>query len=298
MMSMPRGANRLKPRVEVALDGRRIALIVLGELVLLGAAFAGGYFAAGGKEPVVVTAPAPFDFSDPLAALDRDAPKIDYTFHRELTAPRSDQPPPPAASRPAAPAVPPRANAERPRPGAPDRGAGASDLEEVRSIESRVQNLIAASAQASARSRTAEPANAPSRTDDELRRAMEGSSPRAVVELSNPAPGDKARAEREEKPQPKASAKKTEKPPQPAAAGKGKFTLQVRSFPDRDKAEELVEHLRQRGFDAYLNEGELPGKGRWFRVRLGRFSSKDLAEKYRQNFVQKEKTEAIITMAR
>jgi cell division septation protein DedD len=294
MMAIPRGANRLKPRVEVTLDGRRVALIVLGEFILLGGAFAGGYLAGGGKEPLVVTAPAPFDFADPLAALDRDAPRVDYTFHRELVAPRSPQSSSLSASRPAAEVPSPRVNAERPRPEAAAPRPPARDLEEVRSLERQVRSLIATSAQASVRSRTGETSNSLSRTDEELRHAMEGSTSRAVVELSHPAPKDKARAEREERPEPKA----VRNPPRPTVALKGKFTLQVRSFPDRDKAEELVEHLRQRGFDAYLNEGELPGKGRWYRVRLGRFASKDLAEKYRQRFVQQEKTEALITLAR
>ena len=43
---------------------------------------------------------------------------------------------------------------------------------------------------------------------------------------------------------------------------------------------------------------DLPGRGRWFRVRVGHFGNRGDAERYRQQFVAQEKTDAIVTVMR
>jgi len=83
-------------------------------------------------------------------------------------------------------------------------------------------------------------------------------------------------------------------------AAKGRFTLQVRAYPDRDKdkAEELVEHLKQRGFEAYMASAEVGGRGMWYRVRVGKFPSRDDAERFRERLQSEEKTPAFVTVVR
>jgi DedD protein len=278
---MLRDARKLRVKSEVTLDGRKVVLLVVLQMALLGAAFAGGYFLAGGRAPVHAATRPPFLFQDPLAALDEPAPS--YTFHDRLTAPRADAPAaPPSAPAPAPPpaAAPPR------RPAAKIEAArpGRADLREVKALEDRVRSLVAASARESVRSQGGVALASAGSTDDELRAAMrETARPRAVVELSSG---------------PSAAPAPPSSPRQPARPAAGRFTLQVRAFPDRDRAEELVEHLRQRGVEAYLTSAEVRGKGRWYRVRVGRFGSRDDAERFRAKLAREKKTDARVTVAR
>jgi cell division septation protein DedD len=127
---------------------------------------------------------------------------------------------------------------------------------------------------------------------------------RAVVELSRTETGAASAASEgtegvaAPRESPRASSNPAGENAKPPADGKGRFTLQVRAFPERDRAEELVEHLRQRGVRAYLSSGEVRGRGKWFRVRVGRFSSRDDAERFRRDFVARQNTEAFITVVR
>jgi DedD protein len=61
----------------------------------------------------------------------------------------------------------------------------------------------------------------------------------------------------------------------PAVAGapvnKGKLALQLSSFPDRGEAEAFAKRFAAQG--AYVVVSEIPGKGTWYRVRVGSFSS-------------------------
>lgn len=100
---------------------------------------------------------------------------------------------------------------------------------------------------------------------------------------------------RVEKPAPKA-ASKTKHGPQPQkssprpAAGSGEakateketaaqdLTIQAASFKTPEDADSVVKKLKAKGFSAYKAIAVLPGKGLWFRVRIGKFSSRKEAE--------------------
>ncbi|HEX5733315.1 MAG TPA: SPOR domain-containing protein [Blastocatellia bacterium] len=62
--------------------------------------------------------------------------------------------------------------------------------------------------------------------------------------------------------------------------GVGSLTLQSAAFPDEDGASEFSKKLIRAGIPAYVVPADLPRKGRWFRVRVGRFSNADDAKKY------------------
>jgi DedD protein len=58
----------------------------------------------------------------------------------------------------------------------------------------------------------------------------------------------------------------------PAAAGaKGRFTLQLSSFPDKTEAESFAKRFSSQG--AYVVVSDVPGKGTWYRVRVGSYAS-------------------------
>lgn len=77
-----------------------------------------------------------------------------------------------------------------------------------------------------------------------------------------------------------------DKPPEEAKTnlegqtGQGKYSLQAASFPNEPAAKEFSEKLIRSGIPAYIASAEIAGKGRWFRVRVGRFMNPADAEKY------------------
>ncbi len=60
----------------------------------------------------------------------------------------------------------------------------------------------------------------------------------------------------------------------------GTLTLQSAAFPDESGADEFSKRLIRAGVPAYVVPADLAGKGRWFRVRVGRFTKAEEAKKY------------------
>lgn len=54
-------------------------------------------------------------------------------------------------------------------------------------------------------------------------------------------------------------------------------TIQAASIKDLAEADALVKKLKERGYPAYKTIAMVPGKGIWFRIRVGRYSSRDAA---------------------
>jgi cell division septation protein DedD len=71
------------------------------------------------------------------------------------------------------------------------------------------------------------------------------------------------------------------------------FTIQVASMRDSRDADKLVNKLKKEGFPAYRSIGKIPGKGIWYRVRVGYFKNKTEAG-LTLNRLKKEKIEAVI----
>ena len=65
------------------------------------------------------------------------------------------------------------------------------------------------------------------------------------------------------------------------------WTVQVNAFPDEKSAKTLVDRLRDKGYNAYLSESRIQGRV-WYRVRVGRFESRDEAEKTQESLKRKE----------
>jgi len=69
-----------------------------------------------------------------------------------------------------------------------------------------------------------------------------------------------------------------------AEAPLARYTLQVSAFQDRSEAQALVDSLRKKGHNPYLTSSVVPGRGRWHRVRIGRFDARGAAEAFRHKF--------------
>ena len=73
-----------------------------------------------------------------------------------------------------------------------------------------------------------------------------------------------------------------------AAGTPGGFQLQVSSFRQEKRAAGFAKRLRKRGHHAYIEAALVPGKGTWYRVRVGPFKNRYEAMNYRQEFEQRE----------
>ena len=80
--------------------------------------------------------------------------------------------------------------------------------------------------------------------------------------------------------------KKTEKVPKKSNAisvhskisEKKPLTVQIASLKDSKKADRMVAELKKKGFPAYRSMGKIPGRGIWYRVRIGYYKNKTEAK--------------------
>jgi cell division septation protein DedD len=99
--------------------------------------------------------------------------------------------------------------------------------------------------------------------------APKAETPKPVVETPKPEP-------------PKAEPPKAEKTAvsaeKLAAASKtGHYTLQLSAFQDRGEAEDFAKKLGPIGYKPNIVAADIPGRGVWYRVRVGDFSSQKAA---------------------
>jgi septal ring-binding cell division protein DamX len=76
------------------------------------------------------------------------------------------------------------------------------------------------------------------------------------------------------------------------ARSKGKYTLQLSAFPTRDEADTFAKRFAGQG--TFIITSEIPGKGTWYRVRCGNFSSYQEATAAKASFERQNKVIALI----
>lgn len=94
-----------------------------------------------------------------------------------------------------------------------------------------------------------------------------------------------------------AIAKTATKAPPPETSPDGAFTLQLSAFQDKAEADRFAANLRDKGYAPFIVEADLKAKGIWYRVRMGRFPSKDAAGRYLADFKRETSIDAIVTGA-
>jgi DedD protein len=72
------------------------------------------------------------------------------------------------------------------------------------------------------------------------------------------------------------------------AGHEGAYQLQVSSFRTQAEAQGFADQLRARSHKAYVVEAHVPGRGTWFRVRIGPFPTQHAAAQYRTGFEARE----------
>ncbi len=82
----------------------------------------------------------------------------------------------------------------------------------------------------------------------------------------------------------------------PAPQGKY-YTLQIASFPSRDKADSYVSRFKAVGNrKPFITPAEVPGKGTWYRVKIGKFETKEQALAFQSIFEARTKTQSILAL--
>jgi cell division septation protein DedD len=89
----------------------------------------------------------------------------------------------------------------------------------------------------------------------------------SAFETPSPSVPETKKIQREGKPAGSSSGRLSEAPEK-------RLTLQVAAVPDPDDAGRLVADLKKRGYPAYSEAVMIPGKGVWYRVRIGSFTSR------------------------
>jgi cell division septation protein DedD len=231
---------RVREKFELSLDGRQIASIVVGALVILGVVFVLGLNVGRQVATRQAAAARPGD----LEALDRAptaaVPPVDgasLTFHDRLV----KQKPP---SQPTVPAV-----------------------------------AAAPSAAPAATATTSTPA-ATSTTPTATPTAITTSSPPAAVAAVPTSTSTQAAT-------PPAKA-------QPAAAGA--FTIQIGATQERAEADRIA--ARYRSLRPRVETADVQGKGRWYRVRVGSFDTREAAERYRRDVSRETGVAGYVTASR
>ena len=132
---------------------------------------------------------------------------------------------------------------------------------------------------------------------EEARPAEAAKAPE-VAPAPKPVPAAEAKPPRES-PLQQAIAKATEKTEKrtatPPPSGPGDFTLQLSAFQSREDADRFASKLRGRGYAPYIVAAQVPGKGAWYRVRMGSFPSREGAQNYLADFKRETQLQAYVT---
>jgi cell division protein FtsN len=76
--------------------------------------------------------------------------------------------------------------------------------------------------------------------------------------------------------------------------GRGEYSLQLSSFQDKREAELFMAKLREGGMKPFMILAKIPGRGVWYRVRLGSYRSWDEALQAKQTFEREQKIIAYV----
>jgi DedD protein len=83
--------------------------------------------------------------------------------------------------------------------------------------------------------------------------------------------------------------------PAEVAPDAARFTLHLLSFEKRPEADALASRLEKAGYRPYVVETEEPGKGTWYRVRVGHYGSFEDAVAGKTDFEKKQQIIAYVT---
>lgn len=268
-----RDSHRLKEKYELSFDNRQIVTVTVASLVVLGGVFTLGVVV--GKKLAGEVAPAgpPADLLSQLdertEALETMKADAALTFQDELTR----RTPVVVAEAPIIKAVEPKP----PEPKAP----------EAKPVEVKAAEVKPAEAK--------EPA-APTAPPEALAAAAPPVAPKEEAKLPEVPRAEAVPTRTHDGGGLKEAFGKAQKLPAEAVAD-GSWTLQLSAYQDRAEADRFAAGLRDKGYAPYIVEAQIPNKGTWYRVRMGRFGSREAAARYMDDFKRETAMNAIVTNA-
>ena len=75
--------------------------------------------------------------------------------------------------------------------------------------------------------------------------------------------------------------------------GSGEYSVQVSSWASAAKAKEEADRLTASGYSAFVEESA-GGKGRWYRVRVGKFATMKEAQEAASRYARELETDAVV----
>jgi septal ring-binding cell division protein DamX len=257
-------------RVELSLDNRQIFLLFFASAAVLALVFALGVVVGKRSD----AAPAKAAPTDPLALLDQmgaDSGEETLTFHEALTKPEQNPAPAGAPAPAAPPATENLASPSKPAVASPTLASPKPAPQEKPepAPAPRAKTLIKALAAA------IPGAQAPSAAEND---SSSGKKPTGK-------PGK----------EPLAAKEKGKKAEVKDAEGDGTYTLQLSAFQEKREAESFMQKLRGSGMQPFMTSTTIPGRGVWFRVRLGKYRTWDEALAAKQDFEKKAKLIAYVS---
>jgi len=91
-------------------------------------------------------------------------------------------------------------------------------------------------------------------------------------------------------PKKKKSASKTK-----SLTSTGKYTIQMAAYAEKKRADALSKRLKNKGIHAYVVVGHLPEKGVMYRVRVGQYKNREMAEKAAAEIQRTERSKFFVT---
>jgi septal ring-binding cell division protein DamX len=256
-----RDLDRWKDKVEISLDGRQIFFLFFGSAVAACLIFVVGVL-IGKRIEARALAMQPAAIEDPLAALDQlgDADEADegLTFHKALTPPKPEKP---AAEAKKTPEPKKEAVAVKAPPPKPAPAVDKKPAPIVADDDADDDDTAASDTKAS-------DAKKPEPKKPEVAKSAPLPATRPQVVQQTPA----------------------KKPD----ATSSHFTLQLSAFPEKGDAEEFMRKIQTAGYKPFLVASEIPGKGIFFRVRVGDYGSRQAAVDAKTEFEKKQRIIAYV----
>ena len=75
-----------------------------------------------------------------------------------------------------------------------------------------------------------------------------------------------------------------------------RYSVQIGSYPEMAEASNLVDRWKAKGYPAFMMIADIPDRGRWYRVRLGGFESRDDATHYMRELKSRENVDALVVL--
>ncbi len=310
-----RDFDRVREKIEIRLEPRQVVLLVVLTTVFSGGLFAAGFMAGRTQAPPAVVAPQGLVQLDAHARAARPEPQaeapapalgeVEFLFPTVLGSrparkrrvakpvqlPAEIVAPAPkkkaaVAPKPAEDAKLARAEAERAAADRIERELAAADKAKraaKRAADEAEAREVARKAEAEKHAAAEKQAKAEQKAREDARAAAQE---KIRIEAARIAVGAKRAAAEAVKRAAAASlsaAHVGNEPPKPVRPAR-RYTLQVKAAKDKAEADGFIAALKKAGFQPHTVLADIPGKGRFYRIRVGRFDSMDAARLFQRRY--------------